>query len=340
MDGPEQPDAAVLARRLKRERAARREAEGIAERVTGDLYKAVNDLEAFKAILEQTTDFVAFTDADGRPEYLNGALCELFGVEGTETETVNLVDRLTPSSRRLYFDEVVRTLGEKGSWRGEMAWLRPDGTEIAVSQVLVATRTATGRVEGVGSISRDVTAERAHRERLAHAAEHDPLTGLANRRLFFDRLESAGARARRAGTRVGVLFIDLDGFKAINDTLGHDAGDTVLLAVADRLRAGSRTVDTLARVGGDEFAVVCEGITDAATLVRIAERLSATVGQPLDVGESTLRVSISIGIALASGDDGGLDDVVAAADAAMYRAKAAGQGGWEMHGGSPSGEGE
>ncbi|HEY3241200.1 MAG TPA: sensor domain-containing diguanylate cyclase [Acidimicrobiia bacterium] len=330
MDSPGRPDAATLERRLRRERAARREAEAIAEQVTRELYEAIRELTASKAVLDETTDFVAIAEVEGRPIYLNRALCELLGIDVTNRGEVNVVDLLTPQSRARYLDEALPMLREKGLWRGEFAWSRPDGGEVAVSQVLIAHRRPDGVVERVSSIARDVTEQRALQDQLVHQALHDELTGLANRRLFLDRLDLARARASRCGHTLGLLFIDLDGFKAINDTRGHDAGDEVLVTVAARLRGHMRATDTLARFGGDEFAVLCEDIAGPGDAVEIAERLASAVAEPLEVEGEMFEVGASIGIAVATETTGSLDDLLQWADTAMYQAKSAGKGHWHL----------
>jgi diguanylate cyclase (GGDEF)-like protein/PAS domain S-box-containing protein len=159
-------------------------------------------------------------------------------------------------------------------------------------------------------------------ERMRHEALHDPLTGLANRTLLRDRLEQALARSARETLPTGVLFIDLDNFKAVNDRFGHAAGDAVLAALAERLRTAVRPADTVARLGGDEFIVVCEDVDcDAATA--LGRRMEEAIRRPLAVGGTEYELSASIGIALGREDP---EALLAGADAAVYRAKAAGRG--------------
>ena len=157
-------------------------------------------------------------------------------------------------------------------------------------------------------------------EDLAHRAVHDPLTGLPNRVLFMDRLEVALARTERRPARVAVLFFDLDGFKLVNDTLGHEAGDQLLAQVAERVRHVVRPTDTVARFGGDEFTVMAE-VADEQEVMDIAERISATIASPFTVESAEAFVSASIGIAVASGPGDNPDTLIREADAAMYRAK-------------------
>ncbi len=170
---------------------------------------------------------------------------------------------------------------------------------------------------------------RAHAEALAHQALHDGLTGLPNRILFTDRVEMALARVKRRSATLGLLYFDLDGFKRINDSLGHDAGDEVLVAVADRVRSVLRPADTLARFGGDEFTVLSEEIVSPGDLGGIARRIAAVVAEPVALGVGMAHVSASIGVALAA-EDSTSESLVREADAAMYLAKQSGGGRYEV----------
>jgi len=162
---------------------------------------------------------------------------------------------------------------------------------------------------------------------LRHRALHDPLTGLANRSLFHDRVEHALARlVRRQGGIVAVLFIDLDDFKAVNDTFGHAVGDRLLAIVAERLRAVVRPADTVARLGGDEFAFVLEEFASGDEALAIAERAIGAIAAPFDLAGRSVTVSISIGVALRSVDGANVAGLVEEADAAMYEAKRTGKG--------------
>jgi diguanylate cyclase (GGDEF)-like protein/PAS domain S-box-containing protein len=169
---------------------------------------------------------------------------------------------------------------------------------------------------------------KAFEERLAHQSMHDPLTGLPNRLLFLDRLSLALARCRRMHREVAVLFIDLDRFKNVNDSVGHDAGDELLVSVARRLESVLRPGDTVARFGGDEFTILCDDLTTATSrdrAIEIAERLLEAVAQPFIVGGSQTFVSASVGIALATGEERP-EELLRDADAAMYHAKESGRG--------------
>ena len=179
----------------------------------------------------------------------------------------------------------------------------------------------------VAALGQNVAEWRDLESGLRHQAFHDPLTGLANRALFYDRVDHALTRVRADLGMLIVLFIDLDGFKGINDTLGHAAGDAVLIEMARRLLEGRRSTDTVARLGGDEFALLLEDL-DVLAGAALAERLAAALHAPLMVGPAQLNIRASIGIALADATTEGSEVLMREADAAMYLAK---QGGRNSH---------
>jgi diguanylate cyclase (GGDEF)-like protein/PAS domain S-box-containing protein len=164
-------------------------------------------------------------------------------------------------------------------------------------------------------------------DQLRHAAAHDPLTGLANRAQFMQRLEDA-LSLEADGPLVGVLYVDLDDFKPVNDRLGHGAGDHVLREIAKRLQSVVREGDLVARLGGDEFTVVCPGVTDQRVLQAVAERLTAAVREPIPIGDEAVRISASVGMAVAPPGQCSIDVLLDAADSALYSVKETERGGW------------
>lgn len=177
-------------------------------------------------------------------------------------------------------------------------------------------------------LAQDITALRAtertlrtQADRLSELAERDELTRLPNRALLNDRLEHAMARAERDGMLLALLFIDLDRFKNVNDSLGHEAGDEVLRAVAERLQSATRKAETIARFGGDEFVMLVEGVAEPADVLTVINRIAAAIRAPLTVGGSELVITASLGVALAPHDGATPSALLAAADRAMYRAK-------------------
>ena len=174
-------------------------------------------------------------------------------------------------------------------------------------------------------LAEDITDREALLDQLRHQAFHDSLTGLPNRALLVDRLSVMLERIGRTGSKAAVLFCDLDGFKPINDSLGHAVGDELLRQTARRFAQNLRAADTLARLGGDEFVIVCE-VDDEAGAVQLAQRLGASLIQPMDLKGHEVRVSTSIGIAIAGEPGARADELVRNADIAMYRAKDRGRG--------------
>ncbi|MDQ3879090.1 MAG: diguanylate cyclase response regulator [Actinomycetota bacterium] len=168
-------------------------------------------------------------------------------------------------------------------------------------------------------------------ERLAYLANYDQVTGVANRSLFSDRLDQAVQRAIRNRSMLAVLFIDLDEFTGINDSFGHETGDQVLKAVAVRILAAVRKVDTVARFGGDEFTIILEGIAVPASAGLVAAKIIETVGKPFDIGQKTLTVTASVGAAVFDPHDGDPATLLRDADRAMYRAKSEGRNTFRLH---------
>ncbi|MCP9451061.1 MAG: GGDEF domain-containing response regulator [Nitrospira sp.] len=168
-------------------------------------------------------------------------------------------------------------------------------------------------------------------ERLTYLAQYDQLTGLVNRTLFRDRLLHAIARSKRLQQGIGLMLLDLDRFKTVNDTWGHEAGDQVLQAAADRIKACVREVDTVARMGGDEFTVIVEGLSQEEDLAHIAERIISSMIEPFCLSSGQAVIGVSIGMTVYPYDDHDIDDLLRHADAAMYRAKQRGGNSFEFH---------
>ncbi|HEX7767378.1 MAG TPA: GGDEF domain-containing response regulator, partial [Nitrospira sp.] len=168
-------------------------------------------------------------------------------------------------------------------------------------------------------------------ERMTYLAQYDQLTGLVNRTLFRDRLTQAMARSKRLQRPLGLMLLDLDRFKAVNDTMGHDVGDLLLKSVADRLKLCVREVDTVARMGGDEFTIILEGCSAEQDITIVAQRITESLGDPFDLGPHRPVVGVSIGITVYPSDDHDIDDLLKHADAAMYRAKQKGGSTFHLH---------
>ena len=215
-------------------------------------------------------------------------------------------------------------VADSDTWQGELLVNVGGGLQAPVSVLTVVGRDDLGEIDWIAMVARDITTLKEAEDRLRHMATLDHLTSLANRALFTDELDATVERSRSTGRPVAVLFCDLDRFKEVNDRLGHGAGDAVLSTIAERLREITREGDLAARVGGDEFVVLCEGLGDPERLAALAERVITSIQRPIVVGGDEVQVGISIGVALAhtGGVDG--DRLLIAADQAMYRAKATG----------------
>ena len=263
---------------------------------------------------------MAVTAVDGTLEEVNAALAVLLDRTPSELRGTALDDVLLP-------DDVVRLQADRqravatGRHQARYRVRAAQGQVVSVSLSLAPLRDAAGAVAAVIVQAEDVTALEQREVELAHRALHDPLTGLPNRVLFADRLEHALARLRREDSSLALLFIDIDGFKAVNDRFGHEEGDRVLAEAARRLAAAVRPADTAARFGGDEFVVLCESASrDEAEAVagRVGERWL----EPVVVGDrESIVLSCSIGVAVTDSAETSPDRLLREADASMYRSK-------------------
>lgn len=168
-------------------------------------------------------------------------------------------------------------------------------------------------------------------EHLTYLAQYDHLTGLVNRSLFRDRLIQAMARSKRMNQQIGLMLLDLDRFKAVNDTFGHDMGDELLKSVAERLKACVREVDTVARMGGDEFTIILEGVSSEQNILVVAKRITESIATPFELKGHQISIGISIGITIYPHDDHPVDELLKHADVAMYRAKQQGGNAFHLH---------
>lgn len=255
---------------------------------------------------------------------------EMYRILGAERrESDSLQDIFTSAVHEDDQDVVLGTLGRAiaGATPASMDHriVRHDGAERFVHSQVEVIFDKQGRPERMLATLHDITDRKQLEERLVHQAYHDPLTELPNRALFSNRLEHALARSKRQAHRLAVLFLDLDHFKLINDTLGHDAGDRVLISVAERVRGCLRPGDTVARLGGDEFTILLEDLSGAREAEQIAERITAALAAPFSLASQDLYVTTSIGIVMRTESHRTPEDLLRDADVALYRAKDAGR---------------
>ena len=292
-------------------------------------------LQLWAKVFQASSEGILIIDHSHRVLSVNQAFCQ-----ATHYELDDLVGESplffdAGAGPQALLDQAWRVADQRGSWQGEVNTRRRDGSSFPSWVMVSAVRdgpalpTAASEARPVSHYivtTIDISDRKRHEERIRFLAEHDVLTELPNRALCTERLGAAIAAARLNGGRVGVLFIDLDRFKTINDSLGHHVGDGLLRSVAQRLCDGVRGRDTVCRLGGDEFVVILQDVHDAAEIRTIVdERLVPRIRAPHDVGGAELHVSCSVGVALFPDDASDIDSLMRHADAAMYQAKAAGR---------------
>ncbi|HET7465334.1 MAG TPA: diguanylate cyclase [Candidatus Dormibacteraeota bacterium] len=275
-------------------------------------------------MLEAVPDGVLLCDARGRIEYANRRLAQLTGYTSAELTGAD-VEMLVPEGVRGRHREDRRHYQLRprprpmGTVENDFRVRRKDGTSFSADIALGPVGGARGRQ--VMAVVRDITARKELEAELAHLALHDPLTGLANRTLFFDRLHQAMRQARRDRKQVGLVMLDLDHFKDVNDAFGHQTGDEVLRRLAVRLRAGLRSTDTVARLGGDEFAWVLPNIGGRQAAMVMMVKLLRAVPSRVTVGRRPIEVGVSAGLALFPDDGDDVDTLMRVADVELYAAK-------------------
>jgi diguanylate cyclase (GGDEF)-like protein/PAS domain S-box-containing protein len=287
--------------------------------------------ERFRRIFDESPVGKMIVDSELRIVEANQALGESLGYSADELCGISIDRLVRPSDAAEQRSRWAALFAEEvDGFRAQLRYRRADGSEVVARLSAAALHDETGAaLTGICEVE-DVTEQVRDHEELAQRALTDSLTGLPNRALLRDRLSQALARLSRDSKLMAVLFLDIDRFKLVNDTLGHEAGDEILVAVAKRLSDTVRPTDTVARYGGDEFVVVAEDVSDASAVLAFGERLIAAVAAPLEVAGHTMMPSISIGVALASEPWHDPTALTRDADIAMYRAKDGGGGRCEL----------
>ncbi|WP_170164987.1 diguanylate cyclase domain-containing protein [Inmirania thermothiophila] len=278
------------------------------------------------AVFEAAGDGILVTDARGVIVRVNPAFTRVTGY--TPAEALGRTPRILRSGRhdRAFYDAMWQALRERGRWEGEVWNRRKDGEVYPQWLTITAIRDGDGRTTHYVAVFTEIGPLKAAEARLRRLAYRDGLTGLPNRIVLHDRLAQAERRARRGGRRFALLYVDLDGFKEVNDRLGHAAGDEVLREAAARLQGAVRGEDTVARIGGDEFALILEEADSVGAAVRAGREILRALARPWTVAGREVRVGASLGAAFYPDDAPGGETLLRCADAAMYRAKAAGGG--------------
>jgi diguanylate cyclase (GGDEF)-like protein/PAS domain S-box-containing protein len=283
-------------------------------------------LSVFKKILENTSEAIVITDLEGDIVDMNDAMCLMTGY--TREELIGNNSRIFKSGRHNteFYSQMWKSVLQDGLWSGEIWDRKKDGSVYPKWQTINVIHDEQGEPINFIGVSTDISVIKEAEEKLNHLAYFDPLTGLPNRMLFSDRLEHQIACAKRNGSCFAIMFIDLDRFKHVNDSLGHVTGDTLLVQVADRLGACVRTSDTLCRIGGDEFTVILQDLAREDNAGMIASQVVHRLAQRFEVNGSDVYIGASVGIAVFPRDGTDTDSLLRKADAAMYMAKEAGRG--------------
>lgn len=302
----------------------------------GLVYAIARDVTAQKAaerqlklsagVFTSANEGIMITDPDGVIVDVNAAFTAITGYEREDVTGKNA--RVLQSGRhdKAFYHDMWECLTTQGSWRGEIWNKARDGRIYPEMLTISAVQSADGATANFVGLFSDISAMKDHERELEHLAQYDKLTDLPNRALLADRLNQAMARAARHSHHIAIVFIDLDGFKSVNDTSGHAAGDALLVAVAQRLHTMLRAEDTLARIGGDEFVAIITDLADPADCIGTLDRLHAAVASPFEIDGGVVNVTASSGVTFfPQSKDMDADQLERQADQAMYEAKLAGR---------------
>jgi diguanylate cyclase (GGDEF)-like protein/PAS domain S-box-containing protein len=283
------------------------------------------------SVVEHASESVVITDPDTAIIDVNQAFTEVTGY--TREEVMGRKISILKSGRHdnAFYDRLWNALNTDSYWHGEIFNRRKSGDIFVEMASISAVRDSRGKVTHYFGLFTDITLLKDQQRQLEHLAYYDVLTGLPNRRLLADRFEIALAQTRRANASLAVCYLDLDGFKEVNDRFGHRSGDHLLIEVAERLKGCVRSGDTIARLGGDEFVMVLLGFDRAVDSEHILDRILGSLAAPFSVDGNTVTISASVGVALCPDDAGNdLDSLLRHADHAMYVAKQAGRNRWHV----------
>lgn len=296
-------------------------------------HKAEEELRMATMVFENAMDGMTVTDAKGTILAVNNAFTKITGY--TPEEAVGKNPRILKSGRQdvEFYKGFWDTLIAKGKWEGEIWNRRKNGEIYPEWTVISAVRNKQGNTTHYIGVARDTTERIRYEEKIKYQAYHDTLTGLPNRLLFYDRLSVALSNAKRNKGILAVIFLDIDGFKPINDNFGHDVGDILLQSITKRLINCIRQGDTVARIGGDEFTLILPQVTQKEEVDEIAQRLIDTLKEPYLINKNNLYITASVGISFYPDDGEDMQTLMKKADIAMYSAKEKGKNNYQFYAG-------
>lgn len=290
-----------------------------------ELKEAQADLQLAHSAVDNTAEGIAVTDADGVMLSVNPALTNITGYAAAELRGKRLSSLLRDPEDKALHTSIEIALASSATHRGEVWVRRKDGEPFPAWKTVTRIPARAGVAERRVAVIHDITERQRDDERLRHLAFHDPLTDLPNRALLLDRLNQLLVRAEREGRALALLYLDLDGFKGVNDSLGHSAGDELLREAARRLLQLVRRSDTVARLGGDEFVILMDNPSHLSEVEQVAQRVVDALASPFDLKGAPANISASVGITLTSGMNVDGEHLLHQADQALYAAKQAGK---------------
>ena len=283
------------------------------------------------SFFETTSNGIVIVDPNNTIIAINPAFSRITGYENDEAvgSKANILN--SGRQNKSFYATMWNELNTNGRWEGEIWNRRKDGEIYPEWLSITTVKDKTGNVQSYVGIFSDISSIKTSEDKLIQLAFYDPLTCLPNRVLFRDRLNHTLAHAKREKDNFAVYFLDLDGFKQINDSYGHLAGDTVLLETANRLKECIRASDTVARLAGDEFTIIAEKISDPADITTIAKKIMTAIAKDFHVNGHRVSCGISIGVAVYPASASNVETLMEKADAAMYEVKKSGKHGFRLH---------
>ncbi|HTP59498.1 MAG TPA: EAL domain-containing protein, partial [Spirochaetia bacterium] len=292
--------------------------------------QAEKRLQLDSQVFESASEAVVITDVDRRVLDVNRAFTSITGYTREEILGENIAILSSGRQDEQFYQDMWEAVGERGSWQGEIWDRRKNGEVFPKWLSISAVRDEAGRISRYIGLFSDISVMKQTQEQLYEMAHYDSLTGLPNRRYFLDRLKESLDQARRGGESVALMFVDLDGFKLVNDNLGHRAGDQLLREVGVRIRQCIRESDIASRMGGDEFTVILSQIKSSDSALIVARKILTKLYEPVRIEEKELFISSSIGIALFPDDARDVEGLLQSADTALYKAKDLGKNGYQF----------
>ena len=299
-------------------------------RDTTQIHRFIKQQRMSTKVFDSSIEGIVVANSDGKVEMVNPAFTKITGFEPEEVLGEDLDVLRAETHQHDFFETVWEQLVKTGQWSGEYLNRRKNGEAYPEWLTINLIKNSAGKVINYIAIFHDISDIKRTEEKIKHQAYHDALTGLPNRYLFRDRLTQALRHARRNNLKVGVLFLDLDNFKHVNDSLGHDQGDILLQEVAKRLRSCVREEDTVSRLGGDEFTMILNEVLGHDSTVKVARKIMDALSEPFSISGHLLHVNASIGITLFPNDGEDTDALTKNADMAMYRAKDRGKNNYQL----------